>query len=369
MTVVCADINGQSKSPFVYEQGNTTIKLGGFVRSVVLFDFNGSVQNYDFVNSTLPIPSNWEYSSRSSFDASASRLSLKVTQKFDKIGPLDIYFEMDFRGAGDVLRLRHAYISFLGFTLGQTWSFWYDAASMPTLIDIQGVNSRTFFRTPLIGYTSKIGEDLTFGISAEIPKAKGTYITGFKAVNQVMPDIPVFLQYKGKNGHIKAAAIYRSLRYGVTNSQKIKTVTGFGAQLSGSLKVAKALTLYSNGVYGNGIARYINDLAALNLDLVPEMYDDIQTVPMWGASLGLRADVSDKVFFTSTYSVAGLNGANHNYYSVNEYLKGNYFSGSIFWTPVKNMTLGAEYLHGTRENMNHVKADANRLQMMAMFTF
>ncbi|MDD2358699.1 MAG: hypothetical protein PHX13_12385, partial [Thiovulaceae bacterium] len=210
---------------------------------------------------------------------------------------------------------------------------------------------------------------LTFGISMELPKAKITAPVGYKAVNQTFPDVPIFLQYKGKTGHIKAAAIYRSISYGVTADTKIKSMTGFGAQLSGSLKVANSLTFYSNATYGKGISRHINDLAALSLDLVPK--DDngkIQTIPEWGLSLGAKAELSKNVYFTTNYSVAGING-NYNYYSANEYLKGNYFSASLFWNLSKDLIMAGEYLHGMRENMNHIKADANRIQMMVMYSF
>lgn len=367
--IASAQAKQESKSPFVYESGNTTIKLSGFIRTVALYDFAGSVQNLDFVSSTMSIPDNWEYNTRTSLDASASRLGLKIIQKVDKVGPVEINFEMDFRGANDVLRLRHAYVAFLGFTLGQTWSFWYDGAAMAPTIDIQGVNSRTFIRTPLLGYNAKLGQDLTFGIAMEFPKTKITTPTGYKSVNQNFPDVPVYLQYKGKNGHLKAAAIYRSISYGVTADALVKSQTAFGAQLSGSLKVAKPLTLYSNAIYGRGVARYINDLAALSLDLVPNNQNGkIQTIPMWAISLGTKVDISKTLYLTSNYSVAGIHG-DYNYYSANEYLKGNYFSASMFWGIAKNLTMAGEYLHGMRENMNGLKADANRLQMMFMYSF
>lgn len=364
-----AQIKQETQSPFIYEKGNTTIKLGGFIRTVAFSDFNGSIQNYDFINSTMYIPNNWEYEKRTSFDASSSRINIKVTQTVDKLGPVDLFFEMDFRGANDVLRLRHAYLSFLGFTFGQTWSFWYDGASTASTIDVQGVNSRTFHRTPLLGYSKKIGEDLSFGISLEFPKAKITTMPGYKAVNQNVPDIPFYVQYKGKMGHLKAAAIYRSINYGVTGDTRIKSEASFGVQLSGSLKTSKLITLYSNGIYGRGVARYINDLAAQSLDLVPNYENGkIQTIPMWSASVGARADFSKNLYFTANYSVAGIHD-NYNYYSANEFLRGNYLSSTLFYNVAKNLIIAGEYIHGMRENMNLVKADANRIQMMFMYTF
>ena len=69
-----------------------------------------------------------------------------------------------------------------------------------------------------------------------------------------------------------------------------------GVQLSGSVKPVSFMTLYVQGQYGEGIARYISDLAVLNVDLLPDSNEAgvMKTIPMCGISCGLRVDFSKK---------------------------------------------------------------------------
>lgn len=358
------------KSPLLLESGKTTAKIGGTIRAVAFQDFSGTIMNYEFINSTMSAPNNWDLMSRNSIDASASRFSIKITQKTEKLGNIDMYLESDFRGANETFRIRHAYVSFKGFIFGQTWSFMTDIPANAPTIDIQNVNSRTFFRTPLIGYVGNLGKGWTMGVALELPKIKITTATGFKAINQRVPDLPVYIQYKGTKGHIKLTGAVRSLQYGMTANQDIQTEAGLGVQLSGTFKPVKGLTLYSQGIYGKGIARYINDLAAQSMDLLPVAEGGLSTMPMYGISLGAKLELSKTVYASSTFSIAGLE-ENTGTYSTreNDFFKGNYFSASLFWNTYKNLTMAWEYIHGTRINTNDVKGNANRAQFMVLYSF
>lgn len=358
-----------AQSPFQIEKGNTSIKFGGFVRFVTFADFGGVVPNYDFVSSTMSADSEWDKESRLSMDASATRVNLKVVQKTDLLGDIEFFVETDFRGASDVLRLRHAYVSFKGFTFGQTWSFMTDFLANAPTIDVQGVNSRTFFRNPLIGFKTNISEKSSFGIALEFPKTKMTTGTTIRTVNQRYPDIPLYLMFKGTKAHLKLAGVLRAMDFGVNSTQKVETKFGAGVQVSGSLKLGDQFTLFSQGIYGKGVARYINDLAALNLDMVPDAANNtLQALPMYSVSLGARADFSKKLYASANFSVAALANKT-DYYSANEFYNGKYFSASLFWAGVKNLTIAGEYLYGYRLNMNDTHSNANRFQVMFMYSW
>ena len=360
----------KKENPFLWEKGNTTIKLGGFVRVVTSADFDGSVASNDFIVSSIPVPQPWDNKGRFGLDASASRLNLEVVQKIEGIGNLKFYIESDFRGASDVFRLRQAYVSFLGITAGQTWSFMYDAAATAPSIDIQGDDSRTFFRTPLIGYSRRFGDHFSAGAAIEYPKAKITTTTGVKSVAQRIPDFSLYVQYKGAAGHLKLAGVMRGVQYGNTGNEKIESEFGWGVQLSGSVKPAKFLTLYAQGIYGAGIGRYINDLAYLSVDLMPDYNEAgvMRALPMYGVSFGARADLSKKFYVAA--SVARAQMTDWKCYTMpSDFHKGSYASGTIFWRAFKNMTVAAEYLYGKRENIDHQSGQANRVQLMLKYDF
>ena len=360
----------QETNPFLWKKGNTTVKLGGYIRVVGSVDFDGTISNNDFIVSDIPVPGKWDNRGSLGIDASATRISLDVTQRTSAIGDIRFYIETDFRGGGNVLRLRQAYVSLLGITAGQAWSFLYDAQAIAPTVDVQGDDSRTFFRVPLIGYTHKLGKKISAGIAAEMPRARITTTTGVKSVTQRIPDIPVYLQYKTPLGHLKLAGIFRGLSYGNTETEKVNTCFGWGIQLSGSLKPMSFLTLYTQGIYGSGIARYISDLAVLNDDLMPDYKYTGKMKPlyMYGYSLGLRTDLCKKVYVAANFSFATLD-RKVDYITDSDYHHGNYLSTSLFWNAFQNMTIATEYLHGYRKNMDDTSGHANRILLMLKYDF
>ncbi|MDD3844117.1 MAG: hypothetical protein EOM16_04755 [Bacteroidia bacterium] len=366
LILAVATTNAQSKSPFLFESGNTSIKFGGHVRLNSYVDFDGVVANNDFRAAIIPVNGSWMQMERLNMDISHSRMSVKAIQKTTSLGDIEFYIETDFRGTGNSLRLRQAYVSFKGFVIGQAWGFMNDFASKAPSIDIQGANSRTFYRTQLIGYKAKLSDLFSMGISLEMPTVKMDNTSQFVKPEQLVPDIPVYIQFNPKGGHLRLAAVLRSMRYGNVQNTDFGYVSGFGAQLSGSVKAAEFLTLYSQATYGKGISKYINDLSLLNMDIVSARENSVSALPMYGISAGMMANLGKNWSASATVSTAGFENK-EDYYSANSYFKGNYFSAGIFWNGVRNMTLASEYIRGKRYDMSGESGSANRFQVMLMY--
>ena len=150
----------------------------------------------------------------------------------------------------------------------------------------------------------------------------------------------------------------------------MKTRSGLGVQLSGSIKPVPAISIFGQGIYGKGIARYINDLAALSLDLLPE-YDNpgnADVPAMFGVSVGVRADISKKIYMASNFSMAQLDKF-EGYTRESDYRNSKYFSASLFWRAWQNLLFATEYLYGYRQNMNSVSGNGNRIQAMLRYSF
>lgn len=75
--MVCA----QKSEPFLWQKNNTTIKLGGYIRVSASADFDEMIDNNDFIVADIPVPGKWDKRGSFGIDASATRLSLNVTQK------------------------------------------------------------------------------------------------------------------------------------------------------------------------------------------------------------------------------------------------------------------------------------------------
>ena len=52
-----------------------------------------------------------------------------------------------------------------------------------------------------------------------------------------------------------------------------------------------------------------------------------------------------------------------------DYHYGQYVAANLFWKASQQMQLGFEYLHGIRTNFDHSDKQANRLNLMAKFSF
>ena len=126
-----------------------------------------------------------------------------------------------------------------------------------------------------------------------------------------------------------------------------------------------------NGVYGRGITPYIQDLAGAPYDFTynPHKPTHLQTLPMWGWQAAAQVNIIPQTFwFSGGYSNVHLE-KNHGAISDNQYKRGEYIFGNLFYNVTPNFTLALEYLHGTRENINDAHSRANRVSVMAQYNF
>ncbi len=359
-----------NKDPLSFQSGNTKIKLGGFVTLTTATYLEGATTSGDdFPVSKIATDPSPLDENRLIIDPTSTRLSLRITQSTEALGDVNMYVEGDFRGSGNTIRLRIATLDFKGFLVGQTWSNMVDLASQATTIDIQGVNSRTFFRTAMVAYSRELTKGFKAGVSLEYPYFGYTSFDGnIETPIASTPDCVIYLQSKGGLGHIKAAAVARSLPY--LDRGNIEHRGGWGAQLSGSLNASKALTLYSQAIYGVNISKYINDLASLSYDLIEDASrGEMLSTPMSSASFGAKLKLGEKYALVSSVSRAMLSIDDDITPSGDTYKWGQYISGSAFYYPTKKMIIGVEYLNGLRVSYSGEQASAQRLNMMVRYLF
>ena len=148
---------------------------------------------------------------------------------------------------------------------------------------------------------------MKFGVAAEMPKVSGTYGEYAAPVPQRMPDFPVYLQVMwgpDRQSHIRASAVFRNMYERNLDKNYTTSQFGWGVQASGHIRVARVLDLFFNGVYGEGITPYIQDLAGAGLDFtpVPGWPTHLQTMPMYGWQAAAQINLSRRVSFSGGYS-------------------------------------------------------------------
>lgn len=345
--------------------------IGGFVNFRTAYDFNEVLPNLDFVTYDIPTTSTNRGSQRVLMDASTSRLYFKTIVATKK-GPLVGYIETDFRGQGNSLRLREAYVSFMGFTLGQTVTTFNDPQASFNTIDFEGPNAYTYGRNLMIQYRYGFKNGISVGVAAEYPVVSATYGSASAGIYQRVPDIPAYVQYAWNEGksHIRASGILRNMFYRDNASMVDMDGLGWGAQLSGVFAIGKRVNLYGQALYGKGITPYIQDLQGSGLDIVPNMMNNgrMSSPAAMAWLIGGQINVIPKLPVTLGYSQVTLFD-NNNMMQGSDYRIGQYVVANVFYNISRTWNVGIEYLYGTRINFDGAMGHSNRIQAAVQFNF
>lgn len=353
--------------------GGTVLGIGGAVEGVVSYDFMGAIGNDGFVTYEIPVPRDPSMRNRLGASASHSALFLKLVRQ-TKLGVLTAYTEANFTGDGNGygFKLKQAYITLDKVTLGLTNSTFVDPQSGVPTVDYQGPSGEVGGKNILARYRRTFGKGFSFAVSAEFPKA--TYTTGqqAEAISQRIPDIPAYIQYAfgGGKSHVRLSAIFRDLSYRDLAEGRNRTTVGWGVQLSGLAKLCKPVTLFYQGVYGKGIAHYLNDLDGNGMDLIPGSESGRLIAPgTLGFVGGMRYDLTKKFFMSASYSFCRVYDQREGGMSADTYRRANYVVANAFYNPFPEFLIGLEYLHGTRSDINRASNGANRIECMLKYSF
>lgn len=362
---------------FSSKENRFSFSLGGFVALRAAYDAGGIVENIDFVTYDIPVAGNYATRKKLTLDASTSRLFLKAIANTRAVGRVVIYLDGDFRGGAAnsyTPRLRSAYVSLLGLTLGRDVTTFCDLEAAPATVDFQGPNAYNFNFATLVRYERSFAEGrLSFGVAAEMPVVSGTYGEGFDAIPQRVPDIPFYVQYawdSDRSSHIRASAVVRNMYLHDLTRKSDTSLTGWGVQFSGTIRCCDPLRLFMNGVYGKGITPYIQDLTGSGLDFTPCPCDEtrIRTMPMWGWQAAAQIALTPRLFLSGGYSTVRVQRS-HGFYAADEYKRGQYVFGNVFYTIAPRCKVAGEYLYGSRRDMAAGKGHANRVNVMLQYGF
>ncbi len=362
---------------FADKRNTFSFAIGGDVALRAAYSFDRIVDNIDMVPYNIPMTLTPADDQEIRMDASTSRIFIRGIANTKKLGQVHIFMDIDFRGGAMgsyTPRIRSGYAQMLGFTIGRDVSTFCDLTAAPTTIDFQGPNAYNFRFATMIRYEhSFIDNHLKVGAAAEMPSVSGTYGETLMAIPQRVPDFPVYLQYswgENRDSHIRASAVFRDMYlYNKARSSE-DDLFGWGVQFSGNIHITKYLELFMNGVYGEGVTRYINDLMGSGLDFTPRPNDPtrVQATPMYGWQAAAQINILPNLFVSGGYSTVSVLKKNGTY-SDNMYKQGQYIFGNVFWNLTPRFVLAAEYLYGSRKNMDGAKAHSNRINLLAKYSF
>ncbi len=368
-----------AKPQFIFASKNNrfSLAIGGQIELRTSYDFDGIIDNRDFIPADIPMEPNYNTSQQIQMDASSSSLYLKAITN-TRWGRVVAFVQGDFRGGSQgsyTPHLRSAYVNFAGFTAGRDVTTFCDLTAAAPTVDYKGPNAYNYRYTTLLRYEYSFLRDiLSFGLAAEQPSVSASYGENFAPLKLRMPDFPVYMQVawgKDRASHLRASAVFRNLYAYNQRTDNNTSLFGWGVQASGHIRVIPMLEFFMSGVYGEGITPYISDLNGSGLDFIPdpEKPTSLVALPMYSWQAAARINIIPSCLSLSGgYSTAVVR-KNEGILSPDQYREGQYIFGNIFCHLTPRMTLAVEYLYGTRENMDGVKNHANRASMMIKYTF
>jgi hypothetical protein len=358
------------------EDGSFKFGVGGFVNVLSQLDFGG-IDDIDFITSQIQIPTNQDL--KFLISPYLTRFNFKVVGQDNKKRNVVAFIEAGYNGA--TISLRHAYVSYAGFTIGQTWSVFMDLEAGLETVDGEGPNNQTSSRVPMIRYSRNF-ENLSFSIAGEI----GSYLYQFAEQqhrffpqNQRIPNIPMHIKYKSHWGHVQLGGVFKTMNYGDSVENKTVFVNGYGAALSGTFHLWKSGQAYYQFIGGRGVGNYINDLSAFNYDLIPVPDEHgiltMTTLEMYGGYLGLQHFWTSKLSSNVVYGITHMRPPTlperrreaFNYTKL--YQSAHYFAANLFWDFIPYGQAGIEYLFGKKTNLEEKSGINHRINLSVRYNF
>lgn len=362
---------------------NTSFVLTGFVKADALFTntsdgelADNSVGRDYYVPGTIPI-GGVDESTDLNAHVKQSRINFGTDTVLEGGDKLSTRFEVDFFGSvtGDqrvsntyAPVVRHAYVTWREWLVGQTWSNFMDVATLPEAVDFIGTtDGTTFVRQPQVRWT-KGG----FSMSAENRETTITPFGGGARITSddgMMPDLTARYAWKGKWGHFALAGMLRELAHETTGAGAIDDSAWTGAiSLSGKFMIGKDDIRWM-ALYGN-LGRYVG----LNFanDAIIDANGDIESVDGYAGFVAYRHLWTDKLRSTITYALqeydndTDLTGTT-NALSPNK--SSDSFTLNLIYSPLPKLDIGAEYRMATRELENGADGDLDRLQLTTKYSF
>ncbi|CAA9201197.1 DcaP family trimeric outer membrane transporter [Flavobacterium collinsii] len=264
-----------------------TAKLLGRLKLNGIYDVRGSLSG----NSSFLIHKN-DVSGKDipafSMDMRQSQLRFVSTIQLNNGKEIKSMLEADFEGANNTsqFRLRHAWVQYDHWTVGQTWSNFGDSSLWPSpLLDWDGPTGMVLSRRIQVRYTARFKENghTAFELSAEYMEPRRLYdytlnpTQGVDYVPSRAPDAVAGIRYAFNNkGFIKVAGLYRSVAYDSKNVASGETQFDFASQNGGGVTAITSIffrkksglinNLQAQWTIGKGIGDYFLAVGGSGLD-------------------------------------------------------------------------------------------------------
>lgn len=276
--------------------------------------------------------------------------------------------EVDFAGASDNLRIRHAYLTFNDWLFGQTTSS-FASVHAPEMIDFSTNigGSGGSARVPQVRYSQKLAPATQLFVSAEEGNSKATQ-DGDLSYRLPVLTAKVTQGFADGKGLASARALVEHYKSEAANDDK----TGWGAAVGANYQVAEPLKVSADVAYMKGNSNHLygsnSAYSVVNNSIEQNEAVAVQVGATYQFSPQLRSTLAYGALFAddgTDYARAAAAAANNTV--TNEKVQQAWIN--FIYSPVKPVDLGIEYINGERETFAGDKFSDDRVGFMARYSF
>jgi hypothetical protein len=316
-----------------------------------------------------------------------SRFGVKSTFPTSE-GDVTAVFEFDMFGVGPdagltTIRLRHAWGQWKQIGAGLTNSAFMDVDVFPNILDYWGPDGMLFFRNTQVFWEPYKNGDSNVRIAIENPGASGD--AGLLSDRIELQNVRGRFPAPDLTGHYKGAQpwgyfqIGGALRY-IAHDDLLPNDRfdlnghnwGWGISGSGAVKRGTNDTLHLQLIYGRGVENYFND-APVDVGVEPNPGNTVTPVvgeALRDLGLVIYLDHTWSSRFASSVGYSRVNIDNSELQLPAAFKNGQYATGNLLFTPMKNVMMGGELQWVKRENFSDgFSSDDWRLQFSFKYSF
>ena len=361
--------------------------FGGYIKSDFIYSDYGEGSSSGagrdwYIPSTIPV-GDGEGQSYLDFHVKESRINFKTNHLLDNGAKLGAFLEMDFQlsGQGDERisnswspRLRHAFLTYNNWLVGQTWMTFFNVGALPENLDFVGPAEATVFgRQPMIRYTNG-----GWQFAVENPETTVTPYTGKKCDaegkncvtryvydHNTMPDVVARYNMTGDWGGFTIAGIWRQLRYDNGGGADDST-EGYGISLSGKMNAFGRDDFRWMATFGKGLGRYVG--INMSAGAVLDADGNLHAIDTTGVFASYRHFWNEKWRSNLTYGYMAIDN--------DTALTGTGVSKdasswhvNLIYSPQPKLDFGVEFLYADRTIESGADGDMKRIQFSAKYAY
>ena len=350
-----AQVNVDTTRPSMVSKAGASVNLYGFLRADAEYQFKGGDGIFNRINKVDNKPENED---RFYSTATVSRIGLDFTAPVTDAN-VGGKIEIDFRGTGDTVRIRHAYLNYNNWLVGQTTSSFLSTETQAEILDFNGALGIGTFRTPMVRYSDKIDANTQYFVGLEQGRGDNRF-----------PALTGKLSHKLADGAgvVNARALIQEVRArgeGITPTDVAydDTKFGWGVGLGANYKLSPQLVLNADYSHVKGDNKYL--LYTDTSYSTNTAKDNIDLTEFNAVSVGATYKINPKLRSTLGYGAIFYDNAPN---LQNDKLQQGWLN--VMYNPTKPVTFGAEYIYGERELGNGTTAGRDsRIGMLAKYDF